>query len=87
MKPLLTPIPVSGAFDRVGVDIIQFPCTRRGNRYALVFVDYLTKWPEVYAVPDQSSVTVARILVVEIVSRHGVPSEILSVGVEHFSLA
>ena len=78
VKPPLTPIPVSGAFDRVGVDIIQFPCTRRGNRYAFVFVDYLTKWPEVYAVPDQSSATVARILVEEIISRHGVPSEILS---------
>ena len=44
----------------------------------MVFVDYLTKWPEVFAVPDQSSATIARLLVEEIVSRHGVPSEILS---------
>ena len=77
-KRPLTPIPVSGAFDRIGVDVVQFPRTSRRNRYAVVFVDYLTKWPEVYAVPDQSSATVARLLVEEVVSRHGVPGEILS---------
>ena len=47
IRPPLTPIPVSGPFDRVGVDVIQFPKSKRGNRYALVFMDYLTKWPEV----------------------------------------
>jgi hypothetical protein len=41
-------------------------------------MDYLTKWPEVFPAPDQSSATVARLLVEEVVSRHGVPSEILS---------
>ena len=40
-----TPIPVAGPFDRVGVDVIQFPHSHRGNQYAIVFVDYLTKWP------------------------------------------
>ena len=78
VRPPLTPIPVSGPFDRVGVDVIQFPKSRKGNQYTVVFVDYLTKWPEVFAVPDQSSATIARLLVEEIVSRHGVPSEILS---------
>ena len=78
VKPPLTPIPVAGAFDRVGVDVLQLPRTRRGNRYAMVFVDYLTKWPEVFAVSDQSSATIAKLLVEEIISRHGVPSEILS---------
>ena len=74
----LTPIPVAGPFDQIGVDIIQFPKTSRGNQYAVVFMDYLTKWPEVFAVPDQSAATVARLLVEELVSRHGVPSEVLS---------
>lgn len=74
----LTPIPVSGPFDRVGVDVIQFPRSRRGNQYAVVFVDYLTKWPEVFAVPDQTAATIANLLVENIISRHGVPAEILS---------
>ena len=34
------------------------------------FVDYLTTWPEVFAVPDQ---TIIRLLVEEIVSKHGIP--------------
>ena len=78
VKPPLTPIPVAGAFDRVGVDVLQLPRTQRGNRYAVVFVDYLTKWPEVFAVSDQTSATIAKLLVEEVISRHGVPSEILS---------
>ena len=78
VRPPLTPLPVSGAFDRVGVDVLQLPRTRRGNQYAVVFVDYLTKSPEVFAVPDQTSVTIAKLLVEEVISRHGVPSEVLS---------
>ena len=78
VRPPLTPIPVAGPFDCVGVDFVQLPMTRRGNRYAIVFVDYLTKWPEVFAVPDQTAATVARLLTEEIISWHGVPAEILS---------
>ena len=78
VKSPLTPIPVAGPFDRIGVDVIKFPKTSRGNQYAVVFVDYLTKWPEVFAVPDQSAATIAKLLVEEIVSRHGVPSQVLS---------
>ena len=42
-KPPLTPIiiPVSGAFDRSGVDVLLLPRTKRGKRYAVVVVDYL----------------------------------------------
>ena len=74
----LTPIPVTGPFDRVGVDVIQFPRSALGNQYAVVFVDYMTKWREVFPVSDQSVATIANLLVREIVSLHGVPSEILS---------
>ena len=41
--------------------------------YAVVFVDYLTKWPEVFATADQTSPTIARLLVEEVITRHGVP--------------
>ena len=78
VRPPLSPIPVSGPFDRVGVDVIQFPCTRRGNKYAVVFMDYLTKWPEVFPVADQSAATIAKLLVEVVVSRHGVLTEVLS---------
>ena len=52
IRPLLTPIPVSGPFDRVGFDVIQLPKTSKGNKYSVVFMDYLTKWPEVFATSD-----------------------------------
>ena len=74
----LMPIPVAGPFDCVGVDIIQFPCSYDGNKYAVIFVDYLTKWPEAFAIPDQTAETIARIFVEEIISRHGVPGKLLS---------
>ena len=51
----LTPIPVAGPFDRVGVEIIQFPLSYSENQYAVVFVE----WPEVFAVPHQSAATIS----------------------------
>ena len=78
IRPPFTPIGVAGPFDRVGVDVVQLPRFRRGHQYTIVFVDYLTKWPEVFPVTDQSAATIATLLVEEIVSRHGVPAEVLS---------
>ena len=76
-KPPLSPIPVAGPFDCIGVDVIQFPCSYDGNKYAVVFMDYLTKWPEVFAVANQTAETIAHALV-EVISRHGVPAKLLS---------
>ena len=78
IRPPLTPIPVGGPCDRVGVDVLQLPKTSHGNRYAVVFVDYFTKWPEVYATRDQSAPTIAKLLVEEVISRHGVPRQLVS---------
>ena len=78
LHPCLTPLPVGGPFDRVGVDVVQLPISSKGNKCAVVFVDYLTKWPEVFPVKDQNSLTIARLLVEHIVPRHGVPSQLLS---------
>ena len=78
IRPPLTPIPVAGPFDRVGVDVLHFPKSAAGNQYAVVFVDYLTKWPEVFATSDQTALTIAKLLVEEVVSRHGVLAELLS---------
>ena len=67
--PQLTPLPVSGGtFDQVGIDALEQPKARRGNWYSVVFV---TKWPEVF---DQTSATIAKLLVEEVISHHGVPS-------------
>ena len=59
VRPSLMPIPVAGPFNRVGVDVLQLPKTSTGNRYAVVFMDYLTKWPEVFATGNQTAATIA----------------------------
>ncbi|CAI5692683.1 unnamed protein product [Oreochromis niloticus] len=50
----------------------------RRNRYVLVSMDYFTKWPEAYAVPDQSASATAEKLVEEMFTRFGVPAELHS---------
>jgi len=69
---------VAGPSDCVGVDVLQLPQTLDGNQYAVVFMDYLTKWPEVFATPEHTAETIGNLFVAEIISRHGVPGKLLS---------
>ncbi|KAK2889745.1 hypothetical protein Q8A73_018045 [Channa argus] len=63
---------VGAPMERVGVDILgPFPTTEAGNRYILVAMDYFTKWPEAYAVPDQTATTAAQRLVEDMFSQFG----------------
>ena len=77
-RPPLKPIEVGGPFHRVGVDVLQLPLTENGNKYVVVFQDYLTKWVEAFAVPNQTAETIAKLLVEEIFCRHGAPEHLLS---------
>ena len=78
VRPPLQPIPKKGAFHRVAVDVLQLPLTSSGNKYAVVFMDYLTKWVEAYPTFDQQASTIARFFAEHIICRHGVPEELLS---------
>ena len=60
VQPPLTPIPVEVPFHHVGVDVIQFMKSHSDNQYAIVFTDYLTKWLEVFAAKDQTTLTIAK---------------------------
>ena len=77
-KPPLHPIPVSRPFEIVGVDIMDLPPTKSGNRHVAVFQDFLTKFPLVYPVPDQKASRLARLLAEEVVPLFGVPEHLLS---------
>ncbi|KAJ8351980.1 hypothetical protein SKAU_G00234560 [Synaphobranchus kaupii] len=70
---------VGAPMERVGVDVLgPFPVTDSGNRYILVAMDYFTKWPEAFAVPDQSAATTAERLVEEMFTHFGAPAELHS---------
>lgn len=70
---------VGAPFERIAIDVAgPFPQTEDGNKYVLVAMDYFSKWPEVYAIPNQEATTVARVLVDNLVCRFGVPLELHS---------
>ena len=78
-KAPLLPLPVEGPFDRVGIDCLgPFPVTYSNNKYIVVLTDYLTKWPEAFAVSNIEAATIAEILVDQILCRHGAPRTLLS---------
>lgn len=77
-KPPLYPIPVDRPFQIVGGDLMELPKTERGNRYVAVYQDFFSKWPLVFALPDQQSIRLIRLLVEEIVPFFGVPEALLS---------
>ena len=70
---------VGAPMERVAVDIAgPLPLTPRGNRYICVAMDYFTKWPEAYALPNHEAETVAGVLVGEFFTRFGTPVELHS---------
>jgi len=66
-------------FQRVAVDLIGpfSPASSQGNRFVLTLVDYATRYPEAIPLKNAETETVAEALV-NIFSRVGVPTEILS---------
>ena len=77
-KPLLKLIPVSQVFQITVEDIMELPKTQRGNKYIVVFQDFLLKWPTVFPVADQKAITLVRFLVEEVVPFMGIPEALLS---------
>ena len=82
---LLHPIPVGEPFHQIGIDFVgPLPATDRGNRYIIVAMDYLTKWPEAKPVPNATAEQVSIFLYEDIIGRHGCPMKILSDRGTHF---
>ena len=77
-KPPLQPIPVSRPFQILGIDVMDLPPTEQGNRQVVVVQDLFTKWPFAFAVPDQKTGRIARLLAEEVIPFFGVPEALLS---------
>ncbi len=78
-KAPLRPLPLMEVpFERIGMDLIG-PLERsaRGHRFALVLVDYATRYPEAVPLRSISAKSVAEALF-RLISRVGIPKEILT---------
>ncbi|GFS75323.1 retrovirus-related Pol polyprotein from transposon 412 [Trichonephila clavipes] len=70
---------VGAPLERIAFDILgPLPRSSDGNNNILVVMDYFTKWPEAYPIPDQEASTVAEFLVQHWISRYGVPLQLHS---------
>ena len=63
----------------MGIDVIKFPCSTEGNQYVVVFMDYVSdQMARNFCSARPDSCHYSQILVEEIVSHHGILTQILS---------
>jgi len=76
---LLNPITTGGPFEMIGMDLLgRFPPSEQRNTYIIVATDYLTRWVEAKAIPNGSSLEVAKFFCEQIVCRFGTPLKVLT---------
>ncbi|WMV37705.1 hypothetical protein MTR67_031090 [Solanum verrucosum] len=80
----LTPILEVELFDVWGIDLMGPFVSSLGNNYILVAVDYVSKWVEVIALPNNEGKSVVQFLKRYIFARFGTPRAIISDGGSHF---
>jgi hypothetical protein len=70
---------VQRPFELVSMDVLgPLPITLEGNKFILMFTDYMTRWVEAVPIPDQKAETVAKVFITTIITRHGVPQKLLT---------
>ena len=64
-------------FKRMIMDVVGYlPCTKSGNNFLLVVMDYATKWPEAFVLRNVTTETVVHCLV-DMTARIAMPEELL----------
>jgi hypothetical protein len=82
----LHPIPIGQPFHRIGIDYVgPLPPSSKGNKYIIVAMDYLTKWPEAKPVRNADAKSTVKFIYEDIICRHGCPGEILTDRGTHFN--
>jgi hypothetical protein len=67
-----------GLFHRWGMDyIVDLPASAKGNRHALVMIDYFSKWVEVIPTTTTDSKITTELFHLYVASRYGVPAEVI----------
>ncbi|XP_070055071.1 uncharacterized protein [Nicotiana tomentosiformis] len=83
VMPLITILKID-IFDVWGIDFMGLFVSYCGNTYILVAVDYVSKWDEVVALPNNESRSVVVFSKKKIFTRFGIPRAIISDGGLHF---
>ncbi|XP_070026308.1 uncharacterized protein [Nicotiana sylvestris] len=81
--PLTTILEIDN-FDVWGIDFMSPFASSCGNTYILVAVDYVSKWVEAVAFPNNKARSVVAFLKKNIFTRFGNPRAIISDGGSHF---
>jgi hypothetical protein len=75
----LRPLPIVPLWQRVHVDCMgPYPETSEGNRYCVLAVDSWSKYPEIAAIPDKQSATIATWFWRTWVCRYGTPDMVFT---------
>ena len=82
----LHPIPVGSPFYQIGIDYVgPLNRTKSGNKYIIVAMDYLTKWPEAKPVKEATAQETVTFIYEDIICHHGCPGKILTDRGTHFN--
>ena len=66
-------------FQSVAVDtIVNLPTSVRGNKHLIVLVDYFSRWPVAFPVPDLSLHTWVRCFTEQFITNYGCPERLVS---------
>jgi hypothetical protein len=77
--PQLQPLPIMGLGYRWSLDFAgPLPITPRHNKYVLVMTEHFSKWIELVALLDKFSEGTAYSFLDRVLSRFGVPAEVLT---------
>jgi len=64
-------------WELVGMDILKMPVSDQGNKYILLFVDYVTKFVEAIPLQTKDAKSVAIALIQKLICRYGPPKKTL----------
>ena len=67
----------SRPYERIAIDITEMPLSARGNKYALVLMDYFSKYVHVFPMANQTTESVADCLM-KLILEQGVPERLHS---------
>jgi hypothetical protein len=82
---LLHPVITAGPFCKWGIDFMTCnPPSSNGHKYIVVAVDYFTKWAEAMPTFNNTADTAARFFFNHVISRFGVPLQLVSDHGKHF---